>query len=96
MVNGGAAFVLEAHMMEKFESLLFVLFVASAVWLAWVPLNYTIGNLRKFDFDFSRDVAFYLDTVKAKVGTIMGKAVLLYILGYIIFWVITRLLQRGS
>jgi hypothetical protein len=73
-------------MLSKLEPILFIIFVFFIVWMAWVPLDYTLKNLKKSDFDFSRDISFYLDTVKARYSKLVGKIATFYIAFYVFFY----------
>ncbi len=75
-------------MLFKLESVLFIIFVFLIVWMTWVPLDYTLKNLKKNDFDFSRDISFYLDTVKARYSKPVGKIVTFYIAFYVFFYAV--------
>lgn len=72
-------------MIYELEPVLFMLFVFFIVWMTWVPLNYTLKNLKRLDFDFYRDIAFYFDAVKARYNKPLGKIGSFYIAFYIFF-----------
>jgi len=72
-------------MTSKLESVLFVIFIFLIVWMTWVPVDYMVKNVKKHDFDFYRDIAFYFQTVKARFGRPLGKIATSYIAFYTLF-----------
>ncbi len=70
------------------DSILFVIFVVFVVWLSRVPFRYTIKNIKRYDFDFYRDVTFYIEAIKARYKLLIGKFAISYILFYIIYCVV--------
>lgn len=72
-------------MISKVGAVLFVIFVFFVVWMTYVPLDYLLNNLKKRDFDFYRDLAFYFDTIKARYAKPLGKIAISYIAFYTFF-----------
>jgi hypothetical protein len=72
-------------MLSKVEMILFILFVFSIVWMAWVPMGYMFKNLKNSDFDFLRDISFYWDTIKERYSSPIGKIATFYFVFYTFF-----------
>ena len=72
------------EIIDKHDSILFLLFVISIIWFFWVPQGYLFRNLRNLDFDFYRDIAFYSDTLRGRWQRTIGKCAIFYSGAYLI------------
>jgi len=82
------------EIIDKLDSILFLLFVISIIWFTWVPLSYTFKNLKNLDFDFYRDIAFYSDTLRGRWQKPIGKCAIFYSGAYLIVCLIRFIISR--
>ena len=83
-------------MIHDIDSILFGVFVVLIVWLTWFPLGYLFKNIKNLEFDFYRDLTFYVNTLKARFSTKIGKVAGFYVVFYVLFSIMKLVLTRGK
>ena len=81
-------------MIKKLDSVLFVIFVVSILWLTWIPMDIFIKDIKEGAFDFWRDLTLIVDSLKEKLGTVPGKIVASYISLYLIFLIVSFVMKK--
>jgi hypothetical protein len=80
-------------MFSQFEPIFFPISICCITYIGWLPLGYSIKNLKKCDFDFYRYISYYGGTVKSRCQRTLGKIVFVYIAFYACFFAYKFLLS---
>jgi len=67
----------------RIETLLFIVFVISMLWITHTPMKYFINNIRSGVYDSERDAKDFIERIKIKVNRPIGKVTIIYLIFYV-------------